>query len=307
MKTRLASSLLAFSATGLLTVAASADPALRVQVSQKGDFVLLGNTMGYECNTNPAVPAPIVGTANCTGSSQQGDSAPDIFWRSGDDNSAAANDGISVAQARSTAVLQLPSGASVTHAFLYWAAYTDDNDAPDPSVTLDRPGAGSFTATVTTTGTDDQPPIIDRGANAWYQSVADITTLVQNNGPGAYRVSGIDSIDLVDEDDNDPMVGWAMVVLYELDTEPPRNLAIFDGLDLVSNSGTGIEVDIEGFLVPSTGFDAKLGVITYEGEQTYTGDALLFNGNTISNGVNPANNFFNSTRSYLGARGAQHG
>jgi uncharacterized repeat protein (TIGR01451 family)/MYXO-CTERM domain-containing protein len=60
------------------------------------------------------------------------------------------------------------------------------------------------------------------------------------------------------------------------------------------------EATLSGFLVPNAGFDAKLGVIAYEGEAQFTGDALLFNETTLSNGQNPANNFFNATRTVLG-------
>jgi clumping factor A len=303
MKTRLASSLLALSATGLLTVPASADPQRRVQVNQRGDFVLLGNTIGYECNDNPDVPTPLVGTVDCQGDGETNDTAPDIFWQSADSGSAQANADITAAEARSTAMLVLPTNASVTHAYVYWAGLVAGGNAPDASITIDRPGMGGFAAVnVTTATTANQPPVIVRGDNAWYQSVADVTSLVQANGSGAYRVSGIGSLPLVSNQTNHDLVaGWVMVVLYELASEPPRNLAIFDGLDLVSNTGSGIEVDIAGFLVPSAGFDAKLGVVTYEGELTFEGDELLFNDNIISNALNPADNFFNSTRSFLGA------
>jgi clumping factor A len=97
---------------------ANAAPTLRVQVDQHGDFLLVGNTLGYDCVAG--TPAPVVGTVGACGTNT-GDSAPDIFWRS--DSPAAgqaeANTGITVAQARSTAVLSIPSGATVTHAFLY--------------------------------------------------------------------------------------------------------------------------------------------------------------------------------------------
>jgi clumping factor A len=306
MKTRLASSLLALSATSLLTVPASADPTLRVQVDQKGDFILIGNTVGQECRANPAVPAPIVGVVECAGNSNIADTAPDIFWRSEDDGTAVANRNVTVEQARSTAVLTLPPGATVTHAFLYWAGRMSFAQAPDTSVTVVGPKpSGPGRSTVTTAGVDNQPPVVRRNnteALAWYQSVADVTALVKANGSGAYRVGGIGSVDLVDRSDDDPMAGWVMVVLYELASDPPRNLAIFDGLDLILNNAmAGVEVGLSGFLVPTTGFDAKLGVIAYEGEESYTGDSLLFNGFTLSNALNPSDNFFNSTRSFLGA------
>jgi hypothetical protein len=39
---------------------AHAAPVLRFQVDQKGDFVLLGNTLGQNCQAG--VPAPVAGT-----------------------------------------------------------------------------------------------------------------------------------------------------------------------------------------------------------------------------------------------------
>ena len=44
---------------------AHAAPALRVQVEQKGDFLLIGNTLGLECDAG--TPAPVVGTVGMCG------------------------------------------------------------------------------------------------------------------------------------------------------------------------------------------------------------------------------------------------
>lgn len=52
--------------------------------------------------------------------------------------------------------------------------------------------------------------------------------------------------------------------------------------------------------MPNAGFDAKLGVVTYEGESSNEGDSLEFNGVALTDALNPADNFFNSSRSYLG-------
>ena len=84
-------------------------------------------------------------------------------------------------------------------------------------------------------------------------------------------------------------------------SDPPRNLTIFDGLDLINSNGPSVTVTLSGFLVPNAGFDAKLGAITYEGDDQLTGDSLSFNGVALSNALNPANNFFNGTRSLLGS------
>ena len=53
--------LLAVLCTGLCAVfapaLAQAAPVLRVQVSQRGDFLLVGNTVGFDCATGTPAPA----------------------------------------------------------------------------------------------------------------------------------------------------------------------------------------------------------------------------------------------------------
>jgi uncharacterized repeat protein (TIGR01451 family) len=93
--------------------------------------------------------------------------------------------------------------------------------------------------------------------------------------------------------------GWYLIVFYELASEPPRNLALFDGLDRVDDSGAQ-SATLSGFLVPNAGFDAKLGVVTFEGDFDYGGDSLRFAGAQLSDATNPSDNFFNGTRSWLG-------
>ena len=284
----------AVAASLLATATATAAPSLRVQVDQNGDFVMIGNSLAQDCATG--TPAPVVGTVGDCGTSTA-DTSPDVFWRAEDANAANANTSITMAQARSTAVLDVPAGATVTHAYLYWAGLSAGASA-DPSVTLDRPGIFSEDLTAI-----DSATTVSSG-DTYYQSVADVTSLVQTNGSGPYRVSGVEVDNLVNVNDNVMMVAWTLVVFYQLDSEPPRNLALFDGLDLVS--GTSSTATLSGFLVPNAGFDAKLGVITYEGDSQYTGDELLFgtapldNSDRLSDGTNPINNFFNSSRSLLG-------
>jgi uncharacterized repeat protein (TIGR01451 family) len=298
MRTKLGISIAACAVLSVMAAGrAEAAPQLRVQVDQKGDFVLIGNTLGYECN-NPVLP--VVGTANCGGSMNNLDSAPDIFWRADSPGAgqAEANTGVTVANARSSAVLSVPPGATVTHAFLYWGASLL---APgvDNTVTLDR--EGGFTANVMALKT------FQAGNN--YQAVADVTNIVQAQGPGSYRVSGVNVANIVNLDNPNTFGGWWIVAFYALPTDPPRNLALFEGLDAVFN-GNPQNVNLSGFLVPNAGFDAKLGVVAYEGDDVTLGDRLFFNpsnpanppiAEALTNGVNPADNFFNSTRSSLGA------
>ena len=193
-------------------------------------------------------------------------------------------------------MLSLPTGAVITYARLYWSA--SFAGATDTSVTLDRVGTGAFSPTITAdasfTATSTTP-------QTYYQSTADVTALVQAQGVGPYRLGGVDATPLLNLNNDTVYAAWTMVVFYQLAGAPPRNLAIFDGLDLINSTGPSVTVSLSGFLVPNAGFDAKLGVVAYEGDDQLTGDALSFNGVALSDALNPVNNFFNGTRSWLGA------
>lgn len=272
-------------AVGLLgTSLAHAAPSTRVAVTQRGDFVLLGNTLGYDCAAG--TPAPLVGTVGGCGAHPE-DSAPDLFW-----NDANASTSVTAAEARSTAVLTLPAGAHVSHAYLYWAATSPDGTA-GAQATLERVGQGAFTRAVVAAHSFTS-------TNNAYESVADITTTVQQAGAGSYRVSGVRAADLANVDGETSFAGWAMVVFYERAADPLRRVVLFDGLDAVSDQANQTAT-LSGFLIPNAGIDGKLGVIAYEGDNAITGDQLFFNGGApLSSAENPADNVFNGTRSTFG-------
>lgn len=283
----------ALAATWLGARSSAGAPQLRVQVEQRGDFVLIGGPFGQDCA--PGTPAPIAGTVGACGTFVD-DSAPDVFWRSDEpmDGQALADVAITTTQARTTAVLALPPGAAVTHAFLYWAASTK---TPGNSATLSRPGVFSQGVTAIQSFVSN---------NTSYQSVADVTALVQANGAGPYRVSDAKLWNIVDDDGNGNFAGWWMAVLYALPADPPRSLAIFDGLDVVLEAAPQ-DAMLSGFVVPPVFGQAKLGVVAFEGDGTITGDKLFFDGTQLSNGENPPNNFFNGSRTHLGAAASSAG
>ncbi len=265
-----------------------AAPTLRVQVDQRGDFLLVGNTLGHECNNGVA---PVVGTVGACGITGLNDTAPDIHWRSESPGAgqAEANTTIAPGQSRSTAILSVPAGATVTHAYLYWGANNGSNNA-DTTVTLDRPGGFSQAINGTSLGLNGSS----------YHVVADVTNVIQAQGNGAYRVSGVSMADFRNSNDSGHYGGWYLIVLYNDTTAPLRNLAIYDGFDQVSN-GNSQSATLSGFLVPNAGFTGKLGVVTFEGDSGINGDQFFFDGAQLSDATNPANNFFNGSRSNLGA------
>lgn len=166
-----------------------------------------------------------------------------MYWRADDPaaGQAVANNTVAMAQARSTAVLALKSGASVTHAYLYWGARRTGTTA-DTSVTVERAASPRPSARRPTT---PWMPVVRLD----HQLVADVTDLVKTNGSGGYRVSGVDGLSFINLDANVNFAGWYMVVLYQDATEAPRNLAVFDGLDLVT-AATDQNATLSGFWRP---------------------------------------------------------
>ena len=195
-----------FAALAIVGAPASAlgDPSLRVQVNQRGDFVLIGNSTGQDCAGG--VPAPIVGTIGACGGNTN-DNAPDVFWTSDQANGAAAADNlITAAGAGSTAMLTLPPGATVTHARIYWAAMSSGMTA-DPVMNLDRNGVFSAPVSADTFLAVQKPA----AQVYWYQSSSDVTALVQMHGAGAYQATGIDSVALAELNSGDPFVGLSLI------------------------------------------------------------------------------------------------
>src|SRR5512133_1829422 len=276
--------------------AAQAAPKLRTQVNQRGDFLLIGNTFGWDCNNEPPKPdLGDIGLTACTGAAF--DTAPDLFWRADvpEVGKATAESAYLPSDTRTTANLELPSGATVTHAYLFWAARKGGTDPVVTQALIERVGSAGFQQAVVASAT------YNATSGIAYQSVAEVTDLVRQNGSGLYRVSGINVAPFSGITDDTLFGAWAMVVFYERSSEPLRNLALFEGMDLVG-LGNPQSVTLSGFQVPNSGCEGKLGVIAYEGDASMTGDKLFFGGgDPLSDSQNQADNFFNSTRSWLGS------
>ncbi|OIN60689.1 hypothetical protein BLX24_00820 [Arsenicibacter rosenii] len=250
--------------------------------------MMIGNTLAQD--VGPGVPAPIVGTVGAAGTNTS-DTAPDVFWRadSPSDGQAEANTSITAAQARTTARLDIPAGATVRKAYLYAAARAPGGVVPT-TITLEVPGVASQSITPV-----DNSTVSLNGT--FYQTVSDVTEFVQQHGSGNYRVSGVSSVALTNLNDATIAVGWSMVIVYESCSEPYRQIQIKDGLRLVVD-GAPATVTFSGLNV--AGGPAYLGVFAMDGDDASVGDALTVKGNAVSNTLNPADNFFNSTRSFSG-------
>jgi uncharacterized repeat protein (TIGR01451 family) len=191
----------------------------------------------------------------------------------------------------SSSGITLPGGSTVLYAALYWSANvsagTGTGAAAAPSAAAE--GTVKFAAplqtyvTVTSTKTDVTGSI--------YQGFADVTAIVAGAGNGTYTVANIQAGTGVDR-----YAGWALVIAYKNPAAGMRNLRIYDGFGVVSSSSSSVTIPVDGFQTPQYGtVNTKIGAVVYEGDLGKTGDVLQLNGTSMSDAVNPVNNFFNST------------
>ncbi len=173
---------------------------------------------------------------------------------------------------------------------LYWGA--ESTSAQRGQMLLKTP-AGSGYNLVNSSQLDIGPT---GSINPTYGAFADVTSLVNAGGAGTYWGANVQGTIGTDE-----YAGWGLVVVYADNTQPLRNVTVFDGFATVSNAGNAITVKPSGFLTPLSGpVVAKIGSITYEGDLGITGDNLTVNGTTITDAANPANNYFNSSATDAG-------
>ena len=199
----------------------------------------------------------------------------------------------------SSANLSLPAGARVLFAGLYYGARTtagtrgkaalDDTRPALRTVDLKLPGAAGYDRVV---GELDESTEV-KGA---YGVFVDVTRQVRRGGSGAYTVANVQSAT-----GEDRYAGWALVVAFEAAGDPPRNLTVFDGLQSVTQGKSALTIPVSGFQTPLSGaVRTKLGFVAYEGDLGATGDSAALDGKALSDALNPANNFFNSTISVDG-------
>ncbi len=277
------------------TVSATGESALtkRMEVIQQGDFLLIGNTLAHNCAAT--TPKPAVGITVCPAAGVA-DTAPDVLWRA-EGAGASTNPVYTPDQAQTAAKLTVPAGATVTHAYVFWSAQSSLLN--DLSATIECVG---------------EPPLsINADTNLWdtnmYHSGTDVTDYVKQNGSCTYLVSGVVSDKFQGANEAMGHSAWWMVVFYSHPKEPHRQLVLYEGLEFSSNGDAAQEASITGLLVPknfTTFSNAKLGVVGYDGDETLAGDQLLYVKGPgmeiplLDNAGDP-NNFFNSTRSFLGA------
>jgi uncharacterized repeat protein (TIGR01451 family) len=185
----------------------------------------------------------------------------------------------------SSASLTIPSGSTIKAAYLYWSG----SGSTDNSVNLN---GAAVTAGYTYNETS--------GNQTFYSARADITSRISATG-GTYTVTGL-TFDTSSTYCNNAVVygGWSILAIYENASEPLRVVNLYDGFK--SFTGSSITLSPNNFVIAQNA--ATLGGqhahITWEGDagnsQSTGGfsEALIFEGNSLTDTNNPAGNQFNS-------------
>jgi len=189
----------------------------------------------------------------------------------------------SIATSSSQSFNTLPLAATVVKAYLYWAGSGTSNDN---QVTLNGNTVTSDRLYTETWDTN----------RYFYNGVADVTSLVSTYRNTTYTVSGL-TIDTSNTycDRATVLGGWALMVIYEEDSEDFRVINVYEGFQSFQHeSFTLIPNNFELPTNPS----GKHAHITWEGDDTLgtDGEYLTFEGNllTDSSTQNAPDNQFDS-------------
>jgi hypothetical protein len=266
----------------------------------RGGVTTFGNTVMNAVNTNGS---PNLTYMNETSNANNGQGGLG-FSQYGNDNSDMRQldiDAVSSTYNSSSADLALPSGSNtILFARLYWGARIDSGAYSQSLDTLKkirlRKGTtGNYSQIIA----QDLDTIVssDR-TNLVYQASADITAFIQSNGGGTYTVADIPLTEL--DLTGGQYGGWAITVAYENPTLPYYSIRVYDGFAQVYNAGNAgtLAITLTGLNVPGTPLaaaDAVMGSVAWEGDASLSGDYIKINNVTVSNLLNPSNNFFNGS------------
>jgi RNA polymerase sigma factor (sigma-70 family) len=189
-------------------------------------------------------------------------------------------------KASSAVQLDLPAGATIRWAGLYWSgAYTGSD-----TETIKLKAPGSTYQTLTSEQTDFGT---ERSYTA-FQSYADVTALVQSAGGGTWWAA-----DPLVKTGTTTYAGWALVVVRDDPGAPSNQVTVFDGFGQVSAGGDPLSFAVAA----RPGGPARLGSVAWEGDAGIVGDTMSLDGQALTptGGSQQANNFADS--SALGALG----
>ena len=267
----------------------------------KGGATVFGNTLTHVLNANGTVNTAAMNDNAANGNSTTGNGY--VFVQQVDIDGT-TGDGATTKNSTS-ADLQLPSGTNtIKIARLYWGgrctkADYDLNATANRTVKIRKGTSGTYTEYL---ALQLDTALKDRGLASeflMYQAYVDVTAFVQANGAGTYTVGNI-ALSIGDGGNIGNYGGWSIVVVYENPAETFNSIRVYDGYTQIFNGGNPLSrtITLTGLDVPSGNLtlpDAKLSVVTWEGDANISNDYLKINGNLFSNSINQIDNPWNGT------------
>jgi len=172
----------------------------------------------------------------------------------------------------------IPVGTTIRNAYLYWGG---SGGTADTAVTLNGSAVNASRTFARTW--------VNGGTNyPFFGGFANVTALVTGNG--SFTFGGLTVNTGTPYSGNSTCAGgWALIVVYEAASERLRAINVFDGLDYFY--GSQLTLTPDGFRVPATNIDGRIGVFTLDGDPgnstTNNGfdEALRYNGNLLDDGI----------------------
>lgn len=171
----------------------------------------------------------------------------------------------------------IPGGTTIRNAYLYWGG---SGATADTSVTLN---GNTVTATRTFART-----WVNGSSYPFFGGFANVTSLVTGNGNYTFGNLTVNT-GTPFSGNSTCAAGWALVVIYESPGERLRAINVFDGLDYFY--GSQLTLTPDGFRVPASNIDGRIGVFTLDGDPGNStalngvDEALRFNGNLLDDGI----------------------
>ena len=267
----------------------------RFETDTNGDIAIVANTLMTVSPTNSNAANIQAGVNNPSGVDNNN---LDMVYVNDGSNPTTTFDS-------SSAQLNLPQGATVLFAGLYWGGDLDTsspsaNELARTQVKFETPSSGGYS---NITGTLIGENTAGSSNPGGYHAFADVTGLVSAAGNGTYTVANVQATQGVTSSGR--YAGWSLVVAYNDPNSPPRNLTVFDGYSQVDVKlpPTATTIPISGFETPPLGsgpVNAQVGIVAYEGDLGITGDTASLDNVLLTDATHPKDNFFKSTISNLG-------
>ncbi|GHG47677.1 hypothetical protein GCM10011331_08690 [Flavimobilis marinus] len=169
----------------------------------------------------------------------------------------------------SSTTVDVPEGATVRFAGLYWSAPYEGAASNALGVAHLRAPGDDYHQVIA-----EQVVAVTGGRSLRYGAFADVTQQVATGGGGTWSLADAVVADL-DSSPSNAYAGWALVVVYEQQTLPDAGVIVWDGMAPLIPGGR----DTVALTAASRpGADGRLGVVAFEGDRGLAGEAMVFNG-----------------------------